>query len=205
MKLKEAFRYQNTLARLISNAESFLLCRDNVTIINENHKKSVANPDATDEKKEICNREIEIEPNKVINLLYDLVQEKNAVSEAISIAKRNCKEDIDLIVEKNKVLQRLSVVYSSLANIKGSERIKECKAYKFNAEGNQTPYVYEVEEVTTIDYDRDMVRKLQKKLDKETNEASLEVESLQLSIEVEHTPKYEISTYFEDLIENLQS
>lgn len=203
MKLKEAYRYQNKLSMLISNADNYLCRRENITKVKETHLKSKANSEAEDEVKEICDRKYEIDPNKVIDLIFDLTKEKNDVSEAISKAKRENEKDIDLLVEKNKTLQRLATTYRSLASVKASERTKEGRAYKFNGEGNQVSYIYDIEEVTSIDYNRDKVRKMQRKLETESNETSMLIESLQLNIEVAHTAKYDICDTFEDIIESL--
>ena len=203
MKLKEAYRYQNKLSSLISNSEDYLSRKANITKTTETHYKSKANSDVEDEVKEISERKIDISPNIVVDLIFDLTKEKNKVSEAISKAKRESQEDIDLLIEKNKTLQNLARTYKSLVNVKASERMKDCRAYKFNGEGNQVAYIYEAKEVITIDYDRDKVRKMQKKLETESNETSLQIESLQLSMEVNHIPKYDICDSFEDILEAL--
>lgn len=203
MKLKEAFRYQNALKLWIECAEDFLMDKDNVVIIKETHKKKNVNPDACDEQREVNNRSMDITPNEIINLLFDLVSEKNKVSTAISEAKRSVNIDLDCAIEINKTNQKLSKIYRNLSNIKNVERTRQDKAYKFNAEGNQTSYFYEVEEIVSIDYDRDKVRKLQKKIETECDSKSTEIESLQLSIEVNHIPKYDVNDSFDNIVESL--
>lgn len=204
MKLKEAFRYQNALKQWIEEAESFLTNRNNIVKIEETHKKSLVNKEESDVVKEINNRVIDVEPNTMIDFIYDLVEEKNKVSQAISEAKRNSDVDLDVSIEINKSKQRLANIYNRLSNVKNSQKTRTDRAYKFNVEGNQTPYVYEVDEVTSIDYDRNKVRKLQKKLEKTCDETSTKIETLQLTIEVNHTPKYDVNDSFADLIEALK-
>lgn len=204
MKLKEAFRYQNALKQWIEEAESFLTNRNNIVKIEETHKKSLVNKEESDVVKEINNRVLDIEPNTMIDFIYDLVEEKNKVSKAISEAKRNSDVDLDVSIEINKSKQRLASIYNRLSNVKNSQKTRTDRAYKFNVEGNQTPYVYEVDEVTSIDYDRNKVRKLQKKLEKTCDETSTTIETLQLTIEVNHTPKYDVNDSFVDLIEALK-
>lgn len=51
---------------------------------------------------------------------------------------------------------------------------------------------------------RNKVRKLQKKLEKTCDETSTKIETLQLTIEVNHTPKYDVNDSFADLIEALK-
>lgn len=204
MKLKEAFRYQNALKQWIEEAESFLTNRNNIVKIEETHKKSLVNKEESDVVKEINNRVIDVEPNTMIDFIYDLVEEKNKVSQAISEAKRNSDVDLDVSIEINKAKQRLANIYNRLSNVKNSQKTRTDRAYKFNVEGNQTPYVYEVDEVTSIDYDRNKVRKLQKKLEKTCDETSTKIETLQLTIEVNHTPKYDVNDSFADLIEALK-
>lgn len=204
MKLKEAFRYQNALKQWIEEAESFLTNRNNIVKIEETHKKSLVNKEESDVVKEINNRVLDIEPNTMIDFIYDLVEEKNKVSQAISEAKRKSDVDLDVSIEINKSKQRLANIYNRLSNVKNSQKTRTDRAYKFNVEGNQTPYVYEVDEVTSIDYDRNKVRKLQKKLEKTCDETSTKIETLQLTIEVNHTPKYDVNDSFADLIEALK-
>lgn len=204
MKLKEAFRYQNALKQWIEEAESFLTNRNNIVKIEETHKKSLVNKEESDVVKEINNRVIDVEPNTMIDFIYDLVEEKNKVSQAISEAKRNSDVDLDVSIEINKSKQRLANIFNRLSNVKNSQKTRTDRAYKFNVEGNQTPYVYEVDEVTSIDYDRNKVRKLQKKLEKTCDETSTKIETLQLTIEVNHTPKYDVNDSFADLIEALK-
>lgn len=204
MKLKEAFRYQNALKQWIEEAESFLTNRNNIVKIEETHKKSLVNKEESDVVKEINNRVLDIEPNTMIDFIYDLVEEKNKVSQAISEAKRKSDVDLDVSIEINKSKQRLANIYNRLSNVKNSQKTRTDRTYKFNVEGNQTPYVYEVDEVTSIDYDRNKVRKLQKKLEKTCDETSTKIETLQLTIEVNHTPKYDVNDSFADLIEALK-
>lgn len=205
MKLKEAFRYQNTLKLWIDEAEDFLTNRNNIVTIKETHKRSLVNKEDEDVVKEINNREMDVEPNVMIDFIFDLVEEKNKVSKAISDAKRNSNVDLDVSIEINKSKQRLASIYKSLSNIKATERSRTDKAYKFNVEGNQTPYIYEVDEFISIDYDRNKVRKMEKKLEKECDSTSTDIEMLQLTIEVNHTPKYDVNDSFADLVESLQS
>lgn len=205
MKLKEAFRYQNTLKLWIDEAEDFLTNRNNIVTIKETHKRSLVNKEDEDVVKEINNREMDVEPNVMIDFIFDLVEEKNKVSKAISDAKRNSNVDLDVSIEINKSKQRLASIYKNLSNIKATERSRTDKAYKFNVEGNQTPYIYEVDEFISIDYDRNKVRKMEKKLEKECDSTSTDIEMLQLTIEVNHTPKYDVNDSFADLVESLQS
>ena len=50
MKLKEAYRYQNKLSMLISNADSYLCRRENITKVKETHLRSKANSEAENVK-----------------------------------------------------------------------------------------------------------------------------------------------------------
>ena len=203
MKLKEAFRYQNTLKDMIYEAKMFLLTRDNITKITEIHKKSTACEDAEDEIKEINKSKNEVEPNVIIDLLYDLVKEKNAVTMAIAEAKKSAKFDLDAAIEVNKLNQELAGVYKKLSNIKSSEDVITGTGYTFNVDGNQTSYVYEIQRTSQINYDREHVRKLQKKLDRESDAKSLEIESLILETEVPIEPKFEVGDTLDDVLETI--
>ena len=58
--------------------------------------------------------------------------------------------------------------------------------YVFNKEGNQTTYRYDIERVKTIDFDRNRVRKLIKKLQKKADKVSNEIDVALLSTNVNY-------------------
>lgn len=202
MILKEAFRYQNYLSRLIGEAIDYLTTTSNVVITKQEHLKSKSNSDAEDEVVIVdkCS-DIEYDPNQVIDFLLDVLNEKETLSDAINKAKLNTEINIDSSIAINKEKQRIASIFDRLAKTKSGERIRNDSDYKFNAEGNQVSYYYEVKETTTIDFDRNKVKGIVKRLRRESDNTSNELDRVQVTLDVDYSPTYEINDSFEDALE----
>ena len=202
MILKEAFRYQNYLSRLIGEAIDYLTTTSNVVITKQEHLKSKSNSDAEDEVV-IADKysDIEYKPNQVIDFLLDVLNEKEKLSDAINKAKLNTEINIDSSIAINKEKQHIASIFDRLAKTKSGERIRNDSDYKFNAEGNQVSYYYEVKETTTIDFDRNKVKGIVKRLRRESDNTSNELDKIQVILEVGYSPTYEINDDFEDSLE----
>ena len=202
MILKEAFRYQNYLSRLIGEAIDYLTTTSNVVITKQEHLKSKSNADAEDEVV-IADKysDIEYKPNQVIDFLLDVLNEKEKLSDAINKAKLNTEINIDSSIAINKEKQRITSIFDRLSKTKSGEKIRNDSDYKFNAEGNQVSYYYEVKETTTIDFDRNKVKGIVKRLRRESDNTSNELDRVQVTLEVDYSPTYEINDDFEDSLE----
>lgn len=165
MNLKEAFRYQNFLDELLGTAYSYLNNKNFVVSTVETHLKSQVNPDAKDEVIEVQKPyDVEFTPNELIDFVVKVVNEKEKISNIISDAKMRTEIDIDVAIALNKKKQGFARVLQSLSNIKSGEKVKNASDYKFNTDGNQVSYYYKINEVTQIDFNRNDVRGLYKKL-----------------------------------------
>lgn len=204
MVLKEAFRYQNYLNILARKCSYFLSNDSNVTVITETHLRTSANPDAENEVIEIRNED-SISANDVINFIEILVKEKEAITSAISKTKKNLEYDIDSMLNNNKFREDIISILGNISEIKSSESKGSGLDYKFNVNGEQAPYRYTVNKVTTIDFDRNKVKSLYNKYNKLNDENSNTVDRLDVTAEVEFTPKFDINDSFEDAIESVRS
>ena len=102
LSLKESFRYQKFLNSLMDYACNSIKNRERSLTTTETHKKSVMNPDAKDEVREITS-ETEFTCNDdVIDFILWLIGEKRKLSNAISEAKAGSAFDTDAAVETNK-------------------------------------------------------------------------------------------------------
>lgn len=88
----------------------------------------------------------------------------------------------------------------NMSRIKSSEKKLTGQAYKFNAEGNQVQYQYEVIEKTTIDFNRNDIQKLYQKYQQQTDRMSTMVDQIEVTTEVNYTPKWDIDTFLEDAV-----
>lgn len=201
MNLKESYRYQNFLDNLLSTAYSYLRNNKYITTTKQDHLRSKANPDATDETMEIAKSiDVEFAPNDVINFVMDLLREKEKVSAAIVAAKATTEINIDNAVAMNIKKHEYINVLEMMANTKPSEITVRGTGYKFNAEGNQVSYYYDVTQTTTIDFDRNDVKGLIKKLNRECDEVSAKLDSIEINTVLDFDPIYDVNDKFEDII-----
>lgn len=202
MNLKESFQYMNFLENLLGKVNTLLNRRDFVTTTVENHMRSAMCANDVDEKITVPKRsDYTFEPTEIIELSMKILDEKEKLSYAIHEAKKNTKINIDHAVSMNKKKQELARTYSSLYKLLPSESTKNAYGYTFNAEGNQVRYVYNVNEVNTIDYDRKKVKTLAKKLTKECEAASNEIDKMMIETEISYEPKWDMDDTIEDILE----
>ena len=201
MILKEAFRYQNYLTSLFSQATSYLSREDFITTTTQKHNRTMVNPDAQDEDiivPKVFN--VDYKPNDLIDFVVKLIDEKQKLSNAITDAKKSLDMDIDAAMSMNKTKQDFISVLRRMASIKSTESEKEGTSYKFNNDGDQVSYRYPVKEVKAIDYNRNTVKGLISKFKKETDEISTTRDRIDIMTDVDYTPVWEVDTPLEDIL-----
>lgn len=200
MILKDAYRYQKCLSTMIGQAEALLLNNSFVTSTTQKHNRKKVNSEADDETVEVDKPITDFNAMDVINFIADAIKEKQKISDAIVAAKRNTEIDIDSSISLNKIKQEYIGYLRRLAAMDSSERKTYGTDYKFDVDGKQTSYRYEVIETTTIDFDRNNVRGLAKKLQKECDEISSKLDLIELTTDVEFTPKWDVNDTLEEII-----
>ena len=201
MNLKESYRYANYLDSLLRRAYSYLNSNGFVTTTVEEHLRSKSNPDVDDERIEVKSPYVvEFTPNDVINFVVKVLNEKEKLSDAIAKAKSTTEIDIDNAVAMNKKKQQFVGVLNEIADIKPSETKTTGKAYKFDINGEQKPYIYDVNRKTSINFDRNDVRKLVKKYLKETDEISSKLDLIEITTQVDIEPRFDVNDKFEELV-----
>lgn len=162
MNLKEAFRFQNRIEQLISETENILSSEDCVTLTRRTYLYKKANPEAENETVTVIpDTEYYQQLNKLIEFVMYLLKQREKLSEAINRTKKSLPIDLDGEVSLNRYRQRISEVFRQMARIKSKE-VTECNSgigYRFNNDGNQISYKCDVKRVTTINFDRNTVRK----------------------------------------------
>lgn len=205
MILKDAFRYQNYLTTMINNVDTLLTNKNFVMEIKQDHLRKAINPDAENESiiakkpNEFDNKKITV--NTVVSFLMDLYEQKSSITNAISAAKSNAKIDIDSSVAMNKVRKQIAEIYLCMARLKSYETEKTGYGKMLNGEKNPVNYTYDIKEVGTIDYDRNVVKSLAKKLKDEADKVSADIDMANITIEVNYTPKYDFDDSLEDCLE----
>ena len=209
MILKEAFRYQNFYSDLIDNCLSYLSMPTNVTNSVRTHLRSATNKDAENETivmpKFTTFENPEIKPNTVVRLLMDLYEQKSKLTNAISEAKSSASIDIDSEIAINKTRQQIVSALTRMAKNQSKENDTTGTGKKFNSDDNHVDYTYDVHEVVTIDFDRNMVKAMAKKLNEESDRTSAAIDMANITVEVNFTPKYELDDTFEDCLDKILS
>ena len=200
MNLRESFQYMNFLDEKLEQIEWILRDTKNVVTIKETHLKAAVNPTFTDEEKEI-KPDLEYTVIELIDFMDKVMKEKTELSKAIHEAKNKAEINIDHAISMNKAKQKQAVVLKRLIDLKAKEKEKRETAYMLNNEGNQVPFYYTVKEVTTINYDRNKVKRMYKAIKKECEEMSTLIDKIQINEEVTFTPKWDISDTLEDMLE----
>lgn len=209
MILKEAFRYQNYLDYIITSVIAMITNKSYIMNITQEHMRAAANPDAVNEtvevKKTIVFDNADITVNKVVEFLMDIYTEKDKLTAAISAAKSTAKLDMDSAIAMNKVRKRLAHSFKYMADTKAYERDTTGYGNMFNGEKNQVRYVYDIKEIGTIDYDRNVVKALAKKLNEQADRISADIDIANITIEVNYTPKYDLDDSLEDCLNKFVS
>ena len=201
MNLKESYRYANYLDDLLNKASSYLRNDKFVTTTKQEHLRSKVNSEAADEVIDVQKPyDVEFTPNDVINFAVKVLAEKEKLADAIAVAKANAEINIDTAIALNKKKQYFANTLEALSNIKPRQRTTSGKAYRFNINNEQVPYTYDIEETTTIDFDRNDVRNLVKKYLKETDEISAKLDAIEINTQVVFECSWDVNDSFEDIV-----
>ena len=187
MNLKEAFQAQNKIEQLFEFVLNYLDDEKNLISVTEKHLRSKAAQDQPDEKINVV-VDNKFPPDKVIDFLMVLIDERDKLASAISAAKSSMKFDLDSAVDVNKKRHIAADRLRTLRNFKSSSLLEKNAGvgYVFNKDGNQVTYRYDIERVKTIDFDRNRVRDLIKKLQKKADKVSNEIDNALISTHVSY-------------------
>ena len=201
MNLKESYRYANYLSNLLDTAYGYLRTNRFVTTTKQNHLRKKVNIDAADEVIEVPKSyDVDFNANNVIDFVVRLIDEKEKLSQAITKAKATTEINIDSAVSMNKTKLEFISVLNTMVAIKPSNAIVQGSDYKFNSDGNQVKYVYNIEQSVSIDFDRNDVKGLIKKYNKMCDEVSAKLDEIEINTVVEFDPLFDLSDDFEDLV-----
>lgn len=201
MNLKDAFRYQSFLDRRLSDGCASVYDRTHAYDITKKHLKSKANPDVEDVEESVDNGEF-FRNDDVIRFLLSLVEERSALTQAIDNAKKSLAFDIDAAVESNKFRQRVASAITTMLKFQGKTVTNKETDYKFNVEGNQVMYYYDVESDYVEAYDRESAKAVVKELVTTSDAVSSDIDSAMINTVVDYTPKYNVNDTFEDMMES---
>lgn len=204
MNLKEAFRYQKFLDGLISEAFTLTRVKELSVKITEKHKYSDVDPTATDTvevvecPKDYCSA-------NVIELAAILTGEKYNLTNEISKAKAGAGIDIDAMIERNKYRFKMIDMAKAVLRFKNSKRKESTRGFKFNVEGNQVSYLYDVEIDEEEMYNRAAIKRLISDTSIEADRASAEIDAAMVNTVVDYTPLFDVNETFDDIMADMMS
>jgi len=197
MTLKEAFRYQTYLDNLVTVGSMKITRFDNSMEVVKVHKCSDANPDATN-FTEIVEVPEHFKSDDIIRFLDFCIKNKQELSEAISTAKASIDFDIDAATACNKSRQLVHRKVREMLSMNTSKKLEKGTGYKFNNEGNQTPYFYDIEVVTTEMFSRDDAKAFMKRIISEADELSAKIDAAKVNTEVAYEAPFNVNDTFDD-------
>ncbi len=201
MNLKDSFRYQNFLDKLMKSAsESIKNANHGLKVTKIHHRKKV-NP-AVEDLSEKVQLEQNFYPNDdVVAFMAGLVEEKRKLTEAITRAKAGLKFDIDAAIETNKFRQNLAGSVRSMLRFTKSQYKDKGMGYKFNNEGNQVTYYYEIDVISEEAYDKTVSRKIMRNMIDLADRVSGEIDAAMITALVDYSAPFDVNGSFEDAME----
>ena len=204
MNLKEAFRYQNKIERLMCEAKDILSRERNVTKVENTSLRHKVNPDAADETTlELPETEYADQITEIAVFLMFLLDEREKLSRSIREAKKTMAIDFDGEVSLNAKRQTISDIFRRMSEIRCSEKLHPNMGvgYKFNAEGNQVSYRCDLKTVTTINFDRNKVRAYAAGLSKKADLISAELDKSMVNTEVDYESPFDVNDTFAEVLQ----
>lgn len=200
MNLKESFRYQNFLENMMSSAGENITNREHSLAVTKKHLRSKANSDAEDMYENVDFGEFH-KNDDVLSFMLFLVNEREKLTTAIGKAKATIGFDLDAAVETNKFRQTLAYRAKMMLHYASSKKMERGTDYKFNTEGNQNQYFYDIEVEYTEAFDREAAKRLVKEIATEADKTSAAIDSAMINTQVDYTAPFNVNDSFDDVME----
>ena len=204
MNLKEAFRYQNKILSFMDDAQRILEDDANVTRVKNTYLRHKVMPEAEDETVLIApETEYYEQITDIAQFLLFLLSEKEKLFAAIRKAKDSLEIDMDSEVSLNSTRQSIARTFKRMNDLRASEQTisNGGTGYRFNADGNQVSYRCDVRRVTTINYDRNVIRRELSKLNKTADETSAKLDLCLVTSTVDYEPVFDVNASFAAVFE----
>jgi len=202
MNLKEAFRFQNKLQSLMDEAQGILGRDANVTKVQNTYLRKKAMRDAENETTvEAAPSDYAGQITLLARFLADLLGEREKLSAAVRDAKNALPIDMDSETCLNAKRQEVARTFRRMTDLRNSEVLipHGGTGYCFNQEGNQVAYRCDVKRVTTINFDRNVIRRLALEMNRRADEISAGLDRALVNSQVDYTPPFEVNDSFGEI------
>ena len=206
MNLKEAFRYQNRLQAFMDQAQAILGSDSNITKTENTYLRKKVMPEAENETVLVVpDTEYHDRITDMARFLTRLLEEKEKLFYAIRTAKNSLPIDLDSEVALNASRQSVAQTFKHMADLRGYDQTisNGGTGYRFNAEGNQVSYRCDVRKVTTIHFDRNVIRKELNRLYQKSDEMSAQLDLCLVTSKVDYAPLFDVNASFAEAFESV--
>ena len=200
MNIKESFRYQKFLDNLMRSAASNLHNPYHCLKTTKVHLRHAVNPEAEDMTEVVDDGEF-VPNDTVLAFMAHIIEEREKLSIAIGKAKASVGFDMDAAIETNKFRQSLNGAVRQMLRQVGTKRKTKEVDYKFDINGQQVPYRYDVEITTIENYDKESAKALMRATIAKADEVSAAVDAAMINTVVEYEPPYDVNETFEDVLD----
>lgn len=204
MNLKEAFRFQNKLQRLMDQAEEILSQRQNVLKVETTYLRKKVMPESENEViVDEPSTEFSEQINQLADFLLHLLDERTLLAAAIHGAKAGLDIDMDTQAGLNGTRQSIAGVLRGMANLRSSQVLISGggTGYRFNTDGNQVSYRCDIKKVTTIHFDRNKIRRMATELNQRADAISTQLDGCLVNTQVAYQPPFDVNDTFADVFE----
>ena len=207
MNLKEAFRFQNKLQDLMDAANSILSKEQNITKVQNTYLRKKVMAEADDETTiDAPSTEYGEQITEIAVFLLHLLSERETLSKAIHQAKvgLDLPAGFDGEVSLNSKRQEIAATMRRMTSLRSSEVVltNGGTGYRFNNEGNQVSYRCDVKRVTTINFDRNKIRRFCADLSKKADEVSAALDAALVNTKVEYEQPFSVNDTFTEIFED---
>lgn len=199
MNLKESFRYQNFLENMLACSGNSLTDREHSLTITKNHLRKKANAEAEDVVETVDYGEF-FHNDDVLRFMSRLVEEREKLTNAIGKAKASIGFDLDAAIETNKFRQSVASRVKTMLRFTTSKKMERGTDYKFNVEGNQTMYYYDIEVEAKEAFDRSKAKEIMRNLIQDADKTSAEIDAAMINTQVEYDAPFDVNDSFEDVM-----
>ena len=202
MNLKEAFRYQNKLGSLMDEAQSILGRDGNITKVENTYlRKKVFDGAENETVIDTPPTEFADKITEIVRFLMYLMEQREVLSKAIHAAKNALPIDMDSEVGLNAKRQEIARVLKRMSDVRSSEVVINGggTGYRFNQEGNQVTYRCDVRRVTTINFDRKVVRNLAAEVNRKADTVSAELDRCLVNSDVVYEAPFDVNDSFAEI------
>lgn len=202
MNLKEAFRFQNKLGTLMDEAQGILGREANITKVENTYlRKKVFDGAENETVVDTPPTEFADKITEVVRFLMHLMDQREVLSKAIHAAKNALSIDMDSEVGLNAKRQEIARMLKRMSDVRNSEVVINGggTGYRFNQEGNQVTYRCDVKRVTTINFDRKVVRNYAADMNRKADAVSAELDRCLVNSEVAYEAPFDVNDSFAEI------